>query len=112
MPTETVATPPSPQPWGIGNHPGKGWGTDWRELVTTGGEFSPAFVGILQHKDAAFVIATIEQLRQAKALLCYALPEIADAAAEAEASGDDRRADDLLDLANDIRSAVGYPREP
>jgi hypothetical protein len=95
---------PSPQPWEIGKHPGQGWGTDWRELVTTGAEFSPAFVGILQQKDAAFVIETIARLKIATGLLLHALPEIADMA------GNDDRGQ-LATLANAMREFLGYPLE-
>ena len=43
-------------PWAVGNHPGDTSGSDWREIVSLGGEFSPAYVGQALKDNAAFIV--------------------------------------------------------
>jgi hypothetical protein len=52
------------------------------------------------------------QLAAAKALLCYALPEIADVATEYADGDDPDMAARMADLANQMRGLLGYPLEP
>jgi hypothetical protein len=32
-------------PWVVVDHPGENAGSDWRQIVTNAGEFSPAYIG-------------------------------------------------------------------
>ncbi len=73
-----------------------------------------------QQADALYCIADklqafVDELRNAKGLLCSALPEIADVAEHRRkyATNDDDAEDarQLANLANQMREALGYPVE-
>ena len=52
----------TPGPWMVGNHPGDNSGTDWREVLSTDGAFSPSYVCQALQADARLIAAAPDML--------------------------------------------------
>lgn len=50
-------TRPTPGPWAVAPSSNPANGSGWRDIVSTGGEFSPAYVGEALAQDAALIAA-------------------------------------------------------
>lgn len=54
----------TPGPWKVGGHPNDGSGSDWREIVSLGTEFSPSFIGTALRGNAYLIAAAPELLER------------------------------------------------
>jgi len=52
----------TPGPWAVAPSSNKGNGSGWRDIVSLGGEFSPAYVGEAIERDAVLIAAAPELL--------------------------------------------------
>ena len=62
-------------PWVVGGHPRNSSGTSWREILSTSGEFSPAYVGEALDYNAAFIVRACNSHDDLVAALAGMMPE-------------------------------------
>jgi hypothetical protein len=98
------STKHTPGPWVVAAPPGGTWGTGYREIHTTGGEFAPAFVGIALEADARIMAAGLDML-EALEKAVWELVEIDNAAPGPVTIGPEQRAD-LATAINAARAAI------
>lgn len=72
----TVTTEHTPGPWRVVPSTNPKNGTNWRDIVSTGGEFSPAYVGEAQEADARLMAAAPELLRFARMVMTQATGDL------------------------------------
>ena len=58
----------TPGPWIVGPSSNPKNGTGWRDILSTGGEFSPAYVGEALEQDARLIAAAPSMLEALEAL--------------------------------------------
>ena len=46
-------------PWKVGEHSGKNWGTNYREIISESAEFAPSFVSLALESDAHRIVKCV-----------------------------------------------------
>jgi hypothetical protein len=87
-----MTTTHTPGPWIVCVHPGDKSRTAWRQVLSTGGAFSPAFVCSALDVDAQLIAAAPDLLAALKCALGYIGENATDDSIEAMAARDVARA--------------------